>query len=123
MGFDEQVFSDTLDYYRKEPVYFTRIGRTNIGKGKLIAMIVISWCTLLVGLGNLIFLKGRRRRNAIIALSVVFVVGMPLFYVSFAAYLVVMGLSVWMTIDAVNSYRGSKWRRRRLADEYGGFTE
>lgn len=123
MGLDGQTFDDTLKYYRQEPLYFTKIHRSNIGKGKLAAMIAISWCTWLVGLGNLIFLKGPLRRNAIIALSVTVAVGMPLLYVSFTAFFMVMGLAVWMTIDAINSYRMSKWRRRRLADKFGGFIE
>ncbi len=124
MGFNEQTFDDTLEYCRQEPLYFHKRHRSNIDKGELVAMLVITWCTFLVGLGNLIFLKRRRRRNAIIALSVAVAVGVPLMlFVSPAGFFLVLILGVWMTLDAVHSYRVSNEIKSSLADKYGGFLE
>lgn len=141
IDFDEKTFDDTLEYFKEEPLYFMKLNTSNIGKGRLSAMIAISWCTWLIGLGNLIFLKRHYRRNAIIALalSVITVVGIPLLinisyrvktvnvpeplllFAIFAGPLVALGLAIWMTIDAVKSYGESKMHRLKLAEKFGGF--
>ena len=94
----------------------------DVGFGKFLIMILVTWLTLFPGLGNLIFLwyDLRYRNNAITALAVSFtcyiviavLVGVE--FVSMAdlgyiiVFFIVLGLRIWMTLDAIKSYNESK---------------
>ncbi|HHT9120553.1 MAG TPA: hypothetical protein ACFYD3_08460 [Candidatus Hypogeohydataceae bacterium YC41] len=86
-----------------------------IGADKLAAMLLITWLTTLVGLGNLIFLwKDKRfRKRAIIALGLSQGTGLIIIILSSficiiglipLASFIPLGMAIWMTIDAINAY-------------------
>ncbi|MFQ5862456.1 MAG: hypothetical protein ACE5IC_04970 [Candidatus Brocadiales bacterium] len=121
-GFDDQTFSDTLAFVKEEPLYFQRICKPDIGRGKLAGIIAINFATSVVGLGNLIFLWRSRpqRVKAIVALALNVVAVTPLMLVTLYGYFLVLGLGIWMTVEAVRCYSESNILRYKLAEKYGG---
>ncbi|MHC4197972.1 MAG: hypothetical protein ACYSRP_08710 [Planctomycetota bacterium] len=98
--------------------------RIEIGIGKLTAMILITWLTPLVGLGNLILLWADPyyKKRAIIALGVSIgsalggTILVRLMGTAESLYplalLVTIGLRVWITVDAVHAhtvYKAHSW--------------
>ena len=98
--------------------------RIEIGIGKLTAMILITWLTPLVGLGNLILLWADPyyKKRSIIALGVsigsalgaaILVRLMGATEILYPlALLVTIGMRVWMTVDAVHAhavYKAPSW--------------
>ncbi len=81
---------------------------------KLVFMLLITWLTIFAGLGNLIFLwkDHHFRLRAIIALAVAvtFTITAPL-YPFYVVALVQVGMSVWMTLDAIVAFRRSEAAR------------
>jgi hypothetical protein len=77
-------------------------------------MLLITWLTIFAGLGNLIFLwkDHHFRLRAIIALAVAvtFTITAPL-YPFYVVALVQVGMSVWMTLDAITAFRRSEAAR------------
>ena len=94
----------------------------DVGFGKFLIMILITWLTLLPGLGNLIFLWSDQyyRNGAITALAVsvtcyiVIAVFAAVEFVSMAdlgyiiVFFIVLGIRIWMTLDAVRAYNESR---------------
>jgi hypothetical protein len=86
---------------------------------QLAVMLLITWLTCFVGLGNLIFLWSdlRYRRRAAIALGLTlgtaFIILILLFsiigivLILFAIW-IPLGMAIWMTIDAISVYKKSK---------------
>ncbi len=96
----------------------------DVGIGRLTAMILITWLTPFVGLGNLILLWADPyyKKRAIIALSASIgsALAAPVLVhlmgtaesIYLLALLVTIGMRVWMTIDAVLAhavYKANSW--------------
>lgn len=90
-----------------------------ISGGKLTGMLLITWLTTFIGLGNLIFLWGdkRHRKRAAIALGLslgTWLIILILAILVFGAVLIPLavwlplGMAIWMTIDAINAYKTYK---------------
>ncbi|MCB7128711.1 MAG: hypothetical protein J3T61_04160 [Candidatus Brocadiales bacterium] len=87
-----------------------------VSGGKLTGMLLITWLTTLIGLGNLIFLWGdkRHRKRAALALGlslgtwlIILILAISVFgavLIPFAVWLP-LGMAIWMTIDAINAYK------------------
>lgn len=82
----------------------------------MVFMLLITWLTIFAGLGNLIFLWKDKafRLRAIIALAVAvtFTITAPL-YPFYVGLLVQVGMSVWMTLDAITAFKRSEAARSR----------
>ena len=83
---------------------------------KLVFMLLITWLTPFSGLGNLLFLwrDHHFRLRAIIALAVAvtFTITASL-YPFYVGVLVQVGMSVWMTLDAIAVFKRSEAARSR----------
>ena len=112
-GYSEKDINDTLRYFEMEE---KESFPADISKGKLVAMIAVSWATPFPGLLNIIFLwkaKGYRE-NAIIAL-VVAILFLSLPYAVTGGVLVVhLGIAIWMTVNAARAYNKSKKLRFKI---------
>ena len=77
-----------------------------VGFWKIVFMLLITWLTPFVGLGNLIFLWSDKsfRLRAIIALAVTLAIAVPL-YPLYAGFFIHLGMAIWMTLDAITAFR------------------
>ncbi len=81
---------------------------------KLVFMLLITWLTIFVGLGNLLFLwkDHHFRLRAIIALAVTLAIAIPL-YSLYTGFFIHLGMAVWMTLDAITAFKRSEAARSR----------
>ncbi len=98
------------------------MGVPNVGLGKFLIMILVTWLTPFPGLGNIILLWNypyyRAGAAAALALACTsyLVIGILTFMslvtladISYiVAFVVVLGMRVWMTLDAVTAFVGWK---------------
>jgi hypothetical protein len=86
----------------------------SVGIWKMVFMLLITWLTPFVGLGNLLFLwrDHHFRLRAIIALAVTLTIAIPL-YPLYSGFFIHLGLAVWMTLDAIAAFKRSEAARSR----------
>lgn len=106
----------TLNEYEKERENTsTEFQALEIGGGKLTGMLLITWLTCFIGLGNLIFLWRdlRYRKRAAAALGLTLGTGLIILILSVSvigaifivfAIWIPLGMAIWMTVDAISAY-------------------
>ncbi len=84
----------------------------NVSGWKLVFMLLITWLTPFVGLGNLLFLwrDHHFRLRAIIALAVTLALAIPLYHL-YTGFFIHVGMAVWMTLDAIAAFKRSEAAR------------
>ncbi len=86
---------------------------------QLVVMLLITWLTCFVGLGNLIYLWRdlRYRKRAAIALGLTLGTGFIILFLIVSIIGIVfilffiwipLGMAIWMTVDAISAYEKSK---------------